>query len=330
MPRPLALLLLSVVAASAAAQDEPTPPDPVAVLDTVVVTGAQPGPGMWKVTKGDHVLWVLGTLRPLPKKMQWLSRDVEATIAESQEVVMNASASFQVGVFSGLALLPSLVGARDNPDDKKLAEVVPPELYGRWDVQKQKYIGKDKGVEKRRPLFAADELYEAAIDKSGLSRDDVVEPVVTKAAKKHDVAITRPQIKIKLEKPRQAVKEFKKGSLEDLECFERTIARVETDLDIMKVRANAWATGDIQALRDLPYTDQNPACEDAVLRANVSQERGFDDLKPRLRAMWLEAIDAALEKNATTFTMLSMGQLLGDDGLLAELKAKGYEVVEPE
>jgi hypothetical protein len=38
-------------------------------LDQVLVTGEQPGPGLWKVSKDDHVLWILGTLAPLPQKM---------------------------------------------------------------------------------------------------------------------------------------------------------------------------------------------------------------------------------------------------------------------
>ena len=44
------------------------------VLEAVVVTGVQPGPGLWKVSKGEHVLWILGTLSPLPNQMQWDSR----------------------------------------------------------------------------------------------------------------------------------------------------------------------------------------------------------------------------------------------------------------
>ena len=275
------------------------------------------------------MLWILGTLTPLPKKMEWISRDVDATIAESQEVVMGPSATLEVGVFSGLALLPSLVGARNNPDDAQLAEVVPAEIYARWQVQKAKYLGNDKGVEKRRPIFAADELYDAAIERSGLSGANVTEPVVLKTAKKHDVPVTRPLLKLKFEKPRQAVKEFKKSALDDLECFERTIARVETDLDTMKERANAWATGDVQLLRELPYSDQNRICEDAVLRANISQERGLGDLKPRLGQLWLEAVEKALDKNASTFSMLSLSHMLGDDGLLQRLRAMGYEVEEP-
>src|SRR5262245_27050350 len=102
--RRLALALpIAFLAFAAIASEVPTPPDPaVSTLETVVVTGAQPGPGLWKVSKGEHVLWILGTLNPLPKKMEWISRDVEATIAASQEVVMGPSATLEVGVFSGL------------------------------------------------------------------------------------------------------------------------------------------------------------------------------------------------------------------------------------
>jgi hypothetical protein len=35
-----------------------TPPDQ-AVVEEVLVTGERPGPGMWRVSKGNHDLWVL-------------------------------------------------------------------------------------------------------------------------------------------------------------------------------------------------------------------------------------------------------------------------------
>jgi hypothetical protein len=53
----------------------------VADLPMVVVSGVQPGPGLWKVSKGDHVMWVLGTLSPLPRDMQWQAQEVEQVIA---------------------------------------------------------------------------------------------------------------------------------------------------------------------------------------------------------------------------------------------------------
>jgi hypothetical protein len=40
---------------------------PSGEMQEVVVTGEQPGPGLWQVSKGDHVLWVLGTVPLSPK-----------------------------------------------------------------------------------------------------------------------------------------------------------------------------------------------------------------------------------------------------------------------
>jgi hypothetical protein len=49
-------LLLAVVPPSTLAQASESP----RVLDTVVVSGVQPGPGLWKVSKDGHALWILG------------------------------------------------------------------------------------------------------------------------------------------------------------------------------------------------------------------------------------------------------------------------------
>jgi hypothetical protein len=38
-------------------------------IPEVVVSSEQPGPGLWKVSSGDHVLWVFGTIGVLPKHM---------------------------------------------------------------------------------------------------------------------------------------------------------------------------------------------------------------------------------------------------------------------
>ena len=83
-----------------------------AELPTVVVTGEQPGPGLWKVTSGDHVLWILGTLSPLPKNMHWQAREVEEAIASAQEVLdpPHIKVDANVGFFGKLA--PAAVAGR--------------------------------------------------------------------------------------------------------------------------------------------------------------------------------------------------------------------------
>ena len=48
----------------------------------MIVDGTQPGPGLWLVRKGGNDLWILGTLNPLPARMQWQSKQVEQVIAK--------------------------------------------------------------------------------------------------------------------------------------------------------------------------------------------------------------------------------------------------------
>src|ERR1700723_964152 len=65
----------------------PNSSDGSSILGEVDVVGEQPGPGLWKVSKGDHVLWLLGTLDHLPRRMTWRSSEVEAALSQSQELL---------------------------------------------------------------------------------------------------------------------------------------------------------------------------------------------------------------------------------------------------
>ncbi len=326
-------LLLGCLLLSATAHAEAPPPDaPTALLETVVVSGVQPGPGLWKVSKDEHVLWVLGTLSPLPRRMSWESREVEGVIAQAQRVLLTPRVDVDVagGALAGVFLLPSLLKARNNPDKQTLADVLPADLYARWQPLKRKYIGRSDSVEKRRPIFAAQELYEEATDDAGLRIDGKVSETVEKLAKKHDVALESPSLKVRLAEPRDTLREFAKTSLDDIDCLRKTVERLETDLPAMQLRANAWAVGDIEALRALPYVDQNQACRDAMLRNSIVQERGMGDLRERLAATWLAAAEKTLHDNAVSLAVLPMSQLFADDGYLAALQARGYAVEAPQ
>jgi hypothetical protein len=46
-------------------------------------------------------------------------------------------------------------------------------------------------------------------------------------------------------------------------------------------------------------------------------------------AQWLAAAEQALGANTSTFATLDIGSLLASDGLLAQLRERGYEVREP-
>jgi uncharacterized protein YbaP (TraB family) len=302
-------------------------------LEEVLVTGQQPGPGLWKVTRpGDphgHVLWILGNHSPLPKKMTWRSSELASVLASSQAVLAPVSVNASAGPLGGVTLLPSLIGVRRNPDDKRLQEVVPADLYARWLPLKARYLGNDDDVEDWRPIFAAQELYRAALKKHDLVPYDGVWPAVEKLARKARVPITEPGIELKVEKARAAIKEFKSTPFADVECFSRTLQRLESDVDLMRERANAWAVGDVARLKKLAPVERASACIGVMLESSFMQERGYGDVLERARDAWVAAAEQSLASNASTVAVLSVDEILKPNGYVAQLRQKGYVVADP-
>ena len=334
MRRPMlaAVLTVGFLSMPVQAQQAAPPVDGIRTEATIVVEGAQPGPGLWLVRKGSHDLYILGTLRPLPLKMQWQSAQVQQVLAQAQEVIRMRGVQIDadVGFFKGLLLMPKLLGARNNPDGRKLKAVVSPASYARWQALKADYIGSDGGVEKRRPLFAAQELYMAAMKKSGLDTHDLAWPVVSKAIEAHHPTVTVVKEDIVVKDVKPLLKEWSKTTLDDLACFDNTMRRIETDLGTMRARANAWATGDIAALRSLPAAEQWEACNSAISETGVGKRLGYGDAKHKLRTKWLAAAETALARNTVSFATLPLNDMLGADGYLAGLEARGYTVIAPD
>jgi len=324
--------MLGLTGLPALAQTGPAPAATAAkTLSAVVVSGELPGPGLWKVSRGDHVLWILGTLSPLPKKMQWQARQVEAVELGAQALLLPPAVEVDAkgGFFSKLLLLPRLIGIRKNPDDKQLVDVLPPPVYARWQGLKARYLGHDGGVEKFRPIFAAGKLYEAAVKDAGLTDDDVAGKQVRKLAKQHAIPQVSTSFKFTIADPKAAIAAFRHGSMDDAACLAQTMDRVEHDLPHMQAEANAWATGDIDTLAALRRDRRQDACADAFDGSDLARQQGLQDVRGKIAQSWLKAATEALAKNQRTLALLPMGELLSPEGYLARLKAQGYTVETP-
>jgi hypothetical protein len=319
-------VILFCVASWASAQAAPAVDEGV---DEVLVTGEQPGPSLWAVYKGDHVMWIMGTLSPLPKSMQWRSSKVMEIVANSQEFLRPADVKLQVGFWGKVSILPSLVGIKNNPKGQTLKDVLPNDVYTRWLGLKEKYMEDNAEIERKRPIVAATELFNASIEHVGMVKNNSIRWAVEAVVRERGIKTTHPIVDHQLQNPHATVKKFKQSSLSDVECFAKTIERLETDLDGMRARANAWATGDLALLRSLPYQDEQSACEAAVLSSEVVQEQGLQDIKEVLAAAWLAAAELALDSNTQTFALLPMNELFDPKGYLSLLAAKGYRIDRP-
>jgi uncharacterized protein YbaP (TraB family) len=325
-------MVLSLLAAPAMAQTEASAPAPqqqapypiagAAEPTQIIITGRRPGPGLWKITKGDHVMWVFGTYSPLPQKMEWYSERVERLIAQSQEVILPPTTRAPFSLLGFLKAIPQLPELQMRADGAKLRDVVPPHVYARWLVLKEKYIGQNDRIEAYRPYFAAEDLVEAGLKKAGLSTRNEVTEAITAIAKKNRLKLT--SVAVEVDRVR-AFKDFKEAQVDDVPCFTETLERLDDRIDAMRVRAQAWAKGDIAEISSLDYGEHEQACR-AVWEKGTANALDMQAVRKRLRETWIDSAEKALAENNSTFAVLGMSWIFNQAGVMTALRAKGYTV----
>ena len=323
----ISALAFSLLAANAWAQEDAQAPEG----EKVVITGQRPGPGLWKVSKGEHVMYVFADYSPLPVKMDWRSHEVEAILSRSQEYLPKPVFGLGLSFWGKVKALPLAFGFQDNPDGAKLIDVLPAETYDRWLVLKAKYIGKTDAIERQRPLFVAEKLYRSGLEMNGLTTRTTVTETIGKLAQQYKVKTTSSNVQDDLEDPYQTIKAFKNSSGTDVNCFAKTVDRLESDIDALRTRANAWAVGDMAKIASMDFGRREEACKEAftknpAFKSNVQLQK----MEQTLWNKWISNAQHALDANDTTFAVLSLHNVLDAKGPLAELQAKGYKVEAPE
>jgi TraB/PrgY/gumN family len=326
-----ALMLVATVTATAA--DTP--------MEEVVVTGEYPGPGMWQVTHPDHpghTLWIFGEPPLLPAGIRFRSLHVERVASQSQEIIQQVGLTLQpdekVGVFRTLTLVPAALKLRKNPDKATLKELIPPDTYARWLVQKKLYLGRDSGVEKMRPFLVAEKLHDAAIKELQLGLGGAWS-VVWELSEKQKIPVTYPTLgfTFKTDDLRGQLKALSREKLDDEECFARTVELTEalSNKQVEAARARAWATGDLAKLQELPpLPDRESSCEQAIVNALAMTTPVPADVRNQMDELWFATAGKALAKNGSTLALVPMSDLLGEHGYLERLRKRGYEILAPD
>lgn len=307
----------AIVLAQSVEPQIPSPPvrtDPSGI-ESVLVTGEQPGPSLWEVTDGVHSLWILASYSPLPREMAWRSKEVESIISDSQEVLGAYQASFSI---SG----PETLRTKTS----RLRRVLPRKAYVRWKRLRKQYIPREIETERLLPASAALLLRVSALERSGLVYTDELWRTIYTLAHRHRVPVnTQHQLTIPIA---ESAANSRKGQQVGVEYLIETMDRLEEDLLAARERANAWAVGDIEKMREQAKSDGAYAYLNAqswpfLQGAQLEEALALADKK------WVDAAHAALEHNTTTFAVLPSYLILRDNGPLSALEARGYVIRQP-
>ena len=225
-----------------------------------------------------------------------------------------------IGYFDRLAL---------NPEGRKLRDVVPPHDYEKWLALKAAYMGDDEAVEDRRPVYAAIQLYLTSLKHAGLA-PDMIEPVIDDLLKQRGLTPTPVIYREDATRNGDPMGDTHVMPAMELGCFEATMNHLDSDLDVMRQRAEAWSSGDLEDLSKLPMSDQLDKCRDTLLASGASFNPDIAYLHARLRDTWLSEARNAIASHSVSFAMVPMADLFGPDSYLEKLRGEGYRVDLPD
>jgi uncharacterized protein YbaP (TraB family) len=306
-----ALISATLAAPSLAQQPPPAPEDEGTVVAELVVSSLQSGPAWWKVKKGDSVVYVLGApMAMLPKDFKWDQTWLDRRLDGAKALILPSQASIGLGDLFGLFRLRN-----ELKGDEPLERTLPEPTRSRF-VAARTRLDKDAGrYAKWTPVRAGGMLMSdyAAANRFEGSRS--VSGQVRKWASRHKVPLQRETYK-GMPLLKSAVSQM--GDDEKaLACLNGYLDGVEQDPARYRAAAEGWAKGDVRTAIDVI---RGPDICNALFIDSYVQNSMRDEVN---------AISAALETPGKAVALVPLRNMVVKDGVLEQLRARGYEVIDP-
>jgi uncharacterized protein YbaP (TraB family) len=302
-----------LLATAASAQE--LPPSDWASNEVVVVSAQQSGPAFWHIKKGDSEIYILGTIAEMPKGLSWNSNHLAEVIDGAHAVLIPPVASS--GIFSAGWFLLTHRGLLSMPDGKKLEETLPPELRARFVVARTSLGITAEKLDDDPPIWVSFQLQNKFSEAAKLDGSEPMGRVKKIAGEKH-VAV-RP---IADYPALDVIKEALRLPLAAQQiCLDESLTRLERRRDHATALAEAWAIGDIKAIK-ANYIDRG-------FSKCFKQVSAFGQLTDHAVKDYLKAIDDALAKPGKTVMVADIGEILRGTGVADQLHAKGITVEGP-
>ncbi|MET3663495.1 TraB/GumN family protein [Caulobacter sp. 1776] len=290
------IAMAMILAAPPTLAQEADGPD---LVDALVVNARTPGPAWWGVGKGSAKVWVLGVGVPVPADAKWDGKAFERRVKASRRIItlLPSKAKFEKGTLDADR---NWVDELTEAERARLAEIAaatrrPTEMYA-----------------KLRPnlagLIIASELESRAKPKAGKSQD--------LAAKAQRLG-ARP-IPVGGQEAQSMKASFQRGGHDSLTCV-RWAMRPRDPAALREQRAQAWMRGDVRALLI------GPATYDPCVQAMTAMQSSLENTESQMA----DTIAATLERGEGAVALVGLIPLLRQDGVLDQLRKRGYRVETP-
>ena len=286
----------------------------IAAFARAAETGGYQTPPIWRVSQGEHVLWVVGTIRPLPEgftKEPWSGPRLKQVAADATTYV--GPPKIETRISNPLAALNALRhynALRRIPRRETLADVLPAPMYDRFEQIRQRLGVRSRSVARLRPMLAANELLGFALKKNGLTDRDFSKSV-RRLATRNGASAIKPQIKVSIGEAVELLRSLPESI--ELQCMRATLDYLESGIQKAELTSSLWRAGRLSDLYRYDYSLVD-RCADAAFSGDSA-----DGVRERAWQLWRQAVLDALQHHALSIASLPLYELTKADSPLCTL-----------
>ena len=264
---------------------------------------------VWKVSKGEDYLYLAGTVHVLRASDYPLPREFEQAYADADRLFFETD----IGAMNDVSLQQRMMTQMTYQDGRTLRTVLNEEAY-----QALTEFVETAGVpipmammQTFKPGLLISTITLLEFQKLGFTPQGVDSYFFTRAMgdgkDRGELETLDEQIALLAGMGEGAESEYILYSLQDFSDLEIAIEDMVT----------AWRAGDVESL-DRQF----------VAEMMEASEELYDSMLVRRNHAWLPRIEAMFDEAGIEYVLAGVAHMVGDDGLLALLQDRGYEVVQ--
>lgn len=306
------LLLSALVVAGLAGANAATPGDAKA---TPSVAKQPPVPLLWKVSDADNSVYLLGSFHLLRPTDYPLSGDVDAAFADAESLVFELPPEEMSSPSLGISMMKAALRADGSALSSELSPSTAKKLET-WLTVNNDALTKARmppeQLQRFEPWFTGLMVSLIEMGKYGLDQKLGLDAHFAAEAKKSGKATAG------FETGEQQIA-FLDGMSKDeqLQLLDEALTESEEGKHEVEKLHSAWRAGDAVVLWDEMATDMRKQYPKLYKRINVERNDA-----------WLPQLERRLKESTSDDTLVVVGtlHLLGSDGVVEKLRAKGYKV----
>jgi len=262
-------------------------------------------PALYVVRDADSTMYLYGTVHVRPRDTDWGDQDVRDALASAQEIWTEIEISPEADQRA-----QALAGQMGMSPDRPLSSILSAEENERLNALTQRLGIPRAYLEPMQPWMAGLTLSLIPIMRAGYDPASGVDRAVdaygdANGRTMRSFETIEQQLGFFAGLNDETQRQFLLEAIDEAEQGPAMIAEMTT----------AWERGDLDALERAVVTDTREEYPEV-----------YEALFVRRNNAWMEVLVRELEGSGVDFVAVGAGHLLGEDGLVAQLRARGYTV----